>query len=464
MTDGREFKTSKIGGKTEYSGRRRSSSRKSGYSSHADATGGHLQRVVSQWVEAGPDDSLVLNVSLPADKAERPIVGFGFYFNCPEQLEIITDCGVEPERLVSDYGSESWSKIGWVWQDGKAHDFHIIMTPHARTEIGIFRLAGGISRHDFFTECDPKHLKNLHLYAPEALFNEVPDGITLNKIPKDGYKKLVWLKECNRCARFLPINEIDERATLSFSNHCVSRRPCKHSGFGRIEDIETNEEFQFEYGFQLECRVCKKFAVNAALNPQRTADQMKEDGQRRRAFEHLIAELDKNSKSLSFRQLTGSELTTFIWEKFGRACFNCGKPILKRKDMHLDHTRPLAMLWPLDETATCLCAACNSSKRDRFPADFYDQEQLTRLSEMTGIALSDLSNPGPNIRVLNDLIAREEWFYTKFLTDPKLLREKEGKRAAELICKALDRTLKFVEDEFDQYSFVERYHHYMSLL
>jgi hypothetical protein len=31
--------------------------------------------------------------------------------------------------------------------------------------------------------------------------------------------------------------------------------------------------------------------------------------------------------------------------------------------MHLDHTRPISLLWQLDGTGTALCKDCNTKKR-----------------------------------------------------------------------------------------------------
>jgi hypothetical protein len=106
------------------------------------------------------------------------------------------------------------------------------------------------------------------------------------------------------------------------TNHCVAerRRPCTHSSFGQLKNVETSEVLQLEYGFQLECRFCKKFEVNAALNPQRTAAQMKEDAARRRAFELLLTELYEGSPSLLYRHETGRGLADDVWERFGGRC------------------------------------------------------------------------------------------------------------------------------------------------
>ena len=64
---------------------------------------------------------------------------------------------------------------------------------------------------------------------------------------------------------------------------------------------------------------------------------------------------------------------------------------MKLQEVQLDHTRPLAYLWPIDEHATCLCAEHNNEKKDKFPVDFYNGEQLGRLSEITGLSLEELS-------------------------------------------------------------------------
>ncbi len=98
---------------------------------------------------------------------------------------------------------------------------------------------------------------------------------------------------------------------------------------------------------QLECRFCKKFEVNAAHNPQRTMAQMKEDAARRRAFELLIEALEGGSAQLRYRHSTGRELSDDVYSNFEGECFKCGEP-LKGRSWHLDHTRPLALLWPLD--------------------------------------------------------------------------------------------------------------------
>ena len=205
--------------------------------------------------------------------------------------------------------------------------------------------------------------------------------------------------------------------------------------------MDTKETLQLEYGFQLECRFCKKFVVNQPLNPMRTAAQMKEDGARRRAFELLLQALYGESEQLAYRHKTGRELTDVVWERFGGHCFNCGRGLASKKEMNLDHTRPLKLLWPLDGAATALCADCNNDKRDRPPSDFYTQRQIEGLAKITGLSVEELQNPYTNTEAVELLIDKLDWFFEEFLTTPEMKKEHDGKIAGEILVKALQKAL-----------------------
>ena len=110
--------------------------------------------------------------------------------------------------------------------------------------------------------------------------------------------------------------------------------------------------------------------------------------------------------------------------------------------MRLDHTRPLAFLWPLDETATSLCSNCNSQKSAKFPKDFYTLIEIKELSKITGLSENELNDPKPNEKALVKLIGSEKWFFKKFLTKKELFKQKDGKNSAELICVALDKVVQ----------------------
>lgn len=335
----------------------------------------------------------------------------------------------------------------WLALSTEARQVNISFTADSDSTLSFYMLGCGVVHHkhlDWARDNKPVLLENMYQFSPEANFYSTEGTVEQDDIPEAGQTADIYLKSCNRCARFLPINIYNQRKHLSFSNHCVAekRRPCQHAGFGKLKNIDTGDVMNLEYGYQLECRFCKKYEVNAAHNPQRTPSQMKEDGARRRAIELLLADMYKVSRQLQYRHDNqGKELAEIIWNKFNRQCFNCGTSLATSKEMHLDHTRPLALLWPLDETATCLCGSCNSQKRDRPPVEFYTADQLVSLSRVTGVPLSGLQNPTPNMDAVNHLLSRLDWFFDEFLKRPELAKERDGKVSAELLVKALQKTL-----------------------
>jgi len=299
--------------------------------------------------------------------------------------------------------------------------------------------------------------------------HEEPLHIFPENIPEDKFSMgiPVVLKSCNRCGRFLLIEYEKEkqRHLISFGNHCVKKAPCRHTSFGRMKIIfdECNERniekpknlsdiidsagkyIHIYYGYQLECKACKKFRVNAALNPKRNSTQHREDSLRRRAVEVLVDHLlGREWIYHKFRINWGKEFDVYIWEKFGKRCFNCGKELVTCQEMALDHTRPLSALWPLDETATCLCHRCNSEKSDKFPVEFYTQQQLKKLSTITGIKIEDLQSKKINENALEKLVENIEWFFDEFLMEKEYQKVRDGKKTADLIFKAIQKQIEKV--------------------
>ena len=277
--------------------------------------------------------------------------------------------------------------------------------------------------------------------------------------------QLVVLKSCNRCGRYLPINIFNEMKTLSFSLHCKKLAPCNHSTFSSYAiqnevDIDyikksgikiVNGKVSSYYGHQLECKACKKFFVNMPLNPQRNAQQFKEDGLRRRAIEVLVNHLlERNLVHFEFENRTKKEFTEYIWNKFDRKCFKCKKP-LDISEMNLDHTMPLAYLYRLDETATCLCDSHNSQKSDHFPIDYYTEDELVELSKITGLDLKTLHSRDVNYKVLDLLIKNVVWFYDEFLMEPDYQKVRDGILTANKINDSLKRVINGKVDLAEEY-------------
>lgn len=328
-----------------------------------------------------------------------------------------------------------------------------------------------VSKEEFQdTSCATSFYQKTRMHVPYLYYlrSDLPIDWYLTSGQKFIEGKRVVAKSCNRCGRYLPINIDDELKTLSFSLHCKKQAPCVHSAFRayKIQNrahlranelkgltIEDSKVVSY-YGHQLECKACKKFFVNAPLNPQRNAQQFKEDGLRRRAIEVLVNTLlDRNLIHFEFERRTKKEFSRYIWEKFGRRCFKCGPDSdpIALGDMALDHTMPLAYLYRLDETATCLCSNHNSQKSDHFPVDYYSEEELVRLSKITGLSLTQLHKKEVNQQVLNLLIENVVWFYDAFLMQSDYQKVRDGIRTADKINDSLKRIIAGKVDLAEKY-------------
>lgn len=437
----------KLPGKTLYAGRRRAMTRSSGFRVHKGTTGGQFRRHLEKKIPLKRGEAVTVTFAI-AGHAKGDLLGYGIWFWATAGV-ICTVQGGHIKRTLTKYGGISWNKAGSMWfaQNALPIEVTFTLTATSKGAVALYAPLCGRVRHKHLDDARPELMRNMYQFAPAALFISDDDAGDVTIEAAEGASSTdqpLILKSCNRCGRYLPVNVPRERDQLSFSNHCVAEhcRPCKHATFGRLRNIEDAEEvLQLDYGYQLECRFCKKFEVNAAHNPQRTSAQMKEDGARRRAFELLLAELYGGTPQLRYRHEKGSELADDVWRRFGCACFNCGAKLQTPRDMHLDHTRPLALLWPLDRTATALCGPCNSEKRDRTPSDFYTPGKLTALAKITGIELTDLAKPYPNEEAVGLLLRRLDWFFGEFLIRKEMTKERDGKVAGELVVKALQKVL-----------------------
>ena len=432
----------KLPGKTPWAGRRRPMTRTSGYSVSSEV---RIKKTQISSQKMRKDKDLTIDFSLTkVRKGDRR--GFGGWFRSskPVGIEMV---GGPPRWVCVVPNNGEWGKFGSQWIADSSGDISINITFSCEKDVDIsfYGLSAGHVQHDGIDEARPEILGNMWTFAPEANFiQETNSSVVIgNQIKARGPDFSLYLKSCNRCGRFLPVNnKPNERSTLSFSNHCVSRAPCVHSSFGRIQDDDNPElVIELDHGFQLECRFCKKFFVNAPLNPQRSVGQMKEDSARRRGFELLLEHLNEGSPQLEYKSRTGNDLAADVFTRFNGRCFKCGKKFESKRSMHLDHTRPLALLWPLDEFATALCSVHNSEKRDRAPSDFYSKDELKRLSQITGLKIRDLSNPTPNVAAIHLLTNRIDWFFDEFLVAGNLSKIREGKATSELMVKALQKAI-----------------------
>lgn len=129
---------------------------------------------------------------------------------------------------------------------------------------------------------------------------------------------------------------------------------------------------------QGECRLCKT-EYNEIKNPTRTPDQHREAAQKRRLYMELTG--------------GGKIYSKEIYERFGYKCFKCNEDLgqdIQEKSVqrggNLDHTLPAFYLWPLtNDNATLLCQRHNREKAQKWPSQFYTDQELRRLVTLTGI-------------------------------------------------------------------------------
>ena len=471
---------------------RRGATRESGYHTCNETTGGECLVLHAERYVCDSDTVTFVFSRSSVDVVELfekgiSILAFGGYIHSSKKATISLDMSFSYEGDGYAFGEDweqtieanNWSNIGIHAEQLINKDSHII---DATVKMTISSQRGNIL--DFFafdfdviskdefqdTSCATSFYQKTSMHVPYLYYlrSDLPIDWYLISGQEFVEGKRIVAKSCNRCGRYLPINIDDELKTLSFSLHCKKRAPCVHSTF-RAYKIQNQADLKAKdligltiedgkvvsyYGHQLECKACKKFFVNAPLNPQRNAQQFKEDGLRRRAIEVLVNTLlDRNLIHFEFEHRTKKEFSRYIWEKFDKRCFKCGPDSdpIALGDMALDHTMPLAYLYRLDETATCLCSSHNSQKSDHFPVDYYSEEELVRLSKITGLSLTQLHKKEVNQQVLDLLIENVVWFYDEFLMHPDYQKVRDGIRTSDKINDSLKRIIAGKVDLAEKY-------------
>ncbi|WP_322923645.1 hypothetical protein [Paenibacillus campi] len=471
--------------------KRRAVTRKSGFKASGIKTGGEciILDCDSVVMESSTATLTFENNDMQLEslfEMDLGIIAFGGYIKstAPISLELGLSYQLEngllihsSKKLSNELKSNTWNGIGHHVEQQMEPSIQTIVEK-ATVTLTIHSLPGTtlsfasidfdcVSYRDYlskdfykpFSKKTKEHIPHIYYLATEkALDARLVATAGINTVSR--HIESIVLKGCNRCTRYLPINILHEEDRLAFSLHCKKKAPCTHSLFSsykidnyeealesgsidRLNSVVKNANVVSYYGHQLECRACKKFYVNNALNPLRNAQQFKEDGLRRRALEKLVNSLlDHDLIHHEFEHRTKKQFSEYIWKKFDKRCFKCGEK-LKINEMHLDHTMPLAYLYRLDETATCLCAIHNSQKRDSFPINYYSEPQkLEELSQITGLPIDILTSQEANPEVVNKLKEHVVWFFDEFLMETEHQKEKDGIVVADKIYESLVRVLR----------------------
>ena len=355
---------------------------------------------------------LVFKVDAPKP-GNVPFLGIGGYGQCDKDADvtfIVTlPNGKEESRTI--HCSTKWTRIGFAI---------------ATDETGTVRLSASAAEGVKFISfwglgCGPLSLPQIVLdqgaatlevlnsdLSPEGLYLPHDEALEVDTLeeewkeasqsPEPGPE--ISLKKCAYCQRLLPIDP-KRPSALAFHKH--------------------NAKIS---GHQNECRACKKWRINNNFNPKRTTDQLHESSvitRERKLFLREPVILEK------IKDRDGAGLKSIVWKRFGKKCFRCGKSI-ELAEVQLDHTRPMAYLWPIDDHATCLCADCNNHKKDRFPVDVYSGEELKRLACIKHLSIKELNKKELNqtelARILGDIESfARQWDPRMFNATARKIRE-----------------------------------------
>lgn len=310
------------------------------------------------------------------------------------QVRVAVEDSYDRRERIFDLGA-TWNRLGVAGRSASPATATVEWSGEIR--LSFWGLAGGVvalppslaDRRLADSELTRDHLMPETFYFPEqaAVEVEIDEEHSSRFSMADGSP--ITLKKCSYCGRFLPVDP-GRPGALSFHKHKSKRT-----------------------GHQNECRACKKWRINDSFNPLRTADQLHESSVITRERKLFLREPQILQE---LKDRTGAGLKSQVWERFGRRCFYCDRD-LTLDEVQLDHTRPLAYLWPIDVHATCLCADHNNQKSDKFPVDFYSGPQLSELAAITGLSLDALRE-----KTLNEVELR------RILADPAMFAREWGTR------------------------------------
>lgn len=84
----------------------------------------------------------------------------------------------------------------------------------------------------------------------------------------------------------------------------------------------------------------------------------------------------RRERKLQINENYTSEDIKYTFSLFKNTCFNCGEV----ENLCIDHHYPLSKGYGLSrDNAVILCRSCNSSKSNKMPEDFYNEEKLSIL-------------------------------------------------------------------------------------
>lgn len=294
-------------------------------------------------------------------------------------------------------GSGQWQAIGketWTVKDAWAvHGFFLTLDSAASavrirlvaatlpSDLYVWGYAAGV-----FSDLAPRVEKDIRANDPEVDEARLAQILELIRKQRFKYFETAYVAHApNALAGLAAAEPSNEAVKCKYCSLCERLLPV----------VSFHSHSMFPSGYQLECKACKNCNINPKLNYKRTKQQLLESSLIRRELEYLAQE------NVFIRE--HPDFISGLYAKFDNKCFNCGADVTRRTG-HVDHTRPLVALWPLDEHATILCTDCNNAKHDKFPIEYYrDSSKRRKLAAMTGLPLAAVEARRMNPTVLRQI-------------------------------------------------------------
>src|SRR5581483_10495981 len=170
----------KLPGKTLYSGRRRSVTRRSGFKAHDGATGGEYRVDDVDSVVLAEGEQIEITFTFPPIPPGA-LAGFGCWFCATGNVSVVvTDNPAEvaiteyPTKVAKTrYPFPNWNKIGGLWHITQAWAdacITVIFVAETVGELAIFSPQCGLVKHKHLTDARPELLANIHESSPESNF------------------------------------------------------------------------------------------------------------------------------------------------------------------------------------------------------------------------------------------------------------------------------------------------------
>ena len=357
-------------------------SRDDTYNSNRDYQTLHPRRSRRIVPREGTDGRLVLEAPIPADSLGMAC--WGGYARASRSTVLTTEMRVGSVDAISIiHLDRNWRRIGGVLTDVKSAGVAKLTLRWGGGWLDLWGLSAARPKPPTDSNNDNTvvllsrpHLIPETFYLPHDTIADAEIKAEESVHFRTTEGGAIALKKCSYCGRLLPVDP-KRLGALAFHKH--NAKVSKH---------------------QNECRACKKWRINDSFNPLRTVDQLHESSVITRERKLFLREPEILQQ---IKDRTGAGLKSKVWLRFGKRCFRCRRDVAL-SEFQLDHTRPLAYLWPIDEFATCLCPECNNEKKEKFPVDFYGDAQLRHLSTIIGLPLPELRAKSINKRELQRIL------------------------------------------------------------